>query len=539
MVSKFEGIDVSKHQGTIDWQKVKETGKVQFAILRAGYGRYYPSQVDQTFEYNYQQAKKLNIPVGAYWYSYATNVDEVKQEMACFLKTVQGKSFEFPLYFDQEYEPGIVALSNEVRTDIVKAALEELKKAGYTAGLYCSADWINNKLNYSSLTNCELWIAQYSSSCTSKLPYGMWQYSSSGSISGITGNVDLNHCYKDYPSIIGQNGENGNSENQVIESDDYVLDWPLTGSHIITAGYYYSGGSLHRAIDFRVEYKQPVLAAGDGVVNFTYTWNGKITSGDTNSYGNCVKILHDKKYNNGNVETLYAHLDSYIVKNGQRVKAGDIIGYAGYTGNVSPAGYNGKHLHFEVRYLGVRRNPLAWLDSDFTTANSSVYTFGEGERSAIRSTSGSSSGSGSSSTTPSTPQTPTANQKAITFKNGTWNVRKGPGTNYASIGTIKSPGADGKSVTIGYTDIVDGWYKTIYGYVGPAAIEEKEVQKAITLNNGTWNVRKGPGTNYASVGTIVSPANGKDVTIGYESVTNNWYKTIYGYIGPAAIKSHT
>ena len=90
----------------------------------------------------------------------------------------------------------------------------------------------------------------------------MWQYSSKGSVSGISGNVDLNHCYKDYPSIIKESGLNGfgnssssggsNSNNM---SDDYVLDWPLAGEHVITAGYYYSGGSLHRAIDLRVDYQ--------------------------------------------------------------------------------------------------------------------------------------------------------------------------------------------------------------------------------------------------------------------------------------------
>lgn len=319
---------------------------------------------------------------------------------------------------------------------------------------------------------------------------------------------------------------------------DYVLDWPLAGSHVITAGYYYSGGSLHQAIDLRVEYKQPVLAAGDGTVNFVYSWNGRITSGDTNSYGNCVKILHNARYNGGKVETLYAHLDSYTVRSGQSVKAGQVIGYAGYTGNVVPRGINGKHLHFEVRYDGIRRNPLVWLDNDFTTKDSSVYTFGRGERSAIRET----TSAPSTPTAPTTPSTPSGSTIAgvIAFKNGTWNVRKGPGTNYAVVGTIKSPGSDGKKTTINYETVTNGWYKTIYGYVGPDCVETgAAAQKAITLNSGTWNVRKGPGVNYASVGTIVSPANGKDVTIGYESVTNNWYKTIYGYIGPAAIKSHT
>ena len=194
---------------------------------------------------------------------------------------------------------------------------------------------------------------------------------------------------------------------------DYVLEWPLAGNHIITAGWFYSGGSLHQAIDMRVSYRQPVLAAGSGVVNFTYSWNGRVT--------NCLKILHDEKYNGSNIETLYAHLDSYCVRKGQRVKAGDIIGYAGYTGHVIPAGINGKHLHFEVRMNGRRTNPLVWLDNKFSTKDSSVFTFRKGERSAIR----------SSAPAPAQPSIP---QKTITFKDGRWNVRKGPGMEYGIVG---------------------------------------------------------------------------------------------------------
>lgn len=469
MTLKYNGIDVSKHQGTINWDQLATDSNVDFVIIRAGYGRYYPSQIDAQFETNYQQAKEHNIPVGAYWYSYATTADEVRQEMAAFCKTIQGKSFEFPLYFDQEYEKSIVALSNETRTEIVTTALKYLEEQGYYAALYCSADWINNKLNYTSLAAYDLWIAQYASSCTSKLPYGMWQYSSKGSVKGISGNVDMDRCYKDYPTIIKEAGLNGFSKGSTtststpstpttsVTSTDYVLDWPLKGSHIITAGWKYSSGVLHRAIDLRVDYKQPVYAAGDGTVNMAYKWNGKVTSGDTNSYGNCVKIQHTETYKGGKVETLYAHLDSFVVSKGQAVKAGQLIGYAGYTGYVVPSGINGKHLHFEVRYKSLRRNPLVWLDNDFTTANSNVFTFQSGEKSAVR-------GTASPTTTPT--------QKSITLKNGTWNVRKGAGTSYASVGQIKSPGADGKAVCIGYSAIVDGWYKTIYGYIGPAAVKE-------------------------------------------------------------------
>ena len=237
---------------------------------------------------------------------------------------------------------------------------------------------------------------------------------------------------------------------------DYVLEWPLAGNHIITAGWFYSGGSLHQAIDMRVSYRQPVLAAGSGVVNFTYSWNGRVTNGDTNSYGNCLKILHDEKYNGSNIETLYAHLDSYCVRKGQRVKAGDIIGYAGYTGHVIPAGINGKHLHFEVRMNGRRTNPLVWLDNKFSTKDSSVFTFRKGERSAIR----------SSAPTP----TPTPIVRTLTLKNGSWNVRRGAGTGYRVATVIRSP-RNGRAVTLQYTAVVNGWYKTAYGYIGPAAVQ--------------------------------------------------------------------
>lgn len=472
MTPKYKGIDVSKHQGTINWDLLAKDPNVQFVIIRAGYGSYYPAQVDIQFETNYKQAKAHNIPVGVYWYSYASTVNEVHQEMAALLKTIEGKQFEYPVFFDQEYEKDIVALSKAQKTELVKTALGILEGKGYYAALYCSADWLNNRLDYSQLTSYDMWIAQYGSSCSAKLPYGMWQYSSKGRVSGINGNVDLDYCYKDYPSIIKKAGLNGFKKSQTTVpsapasttttvSADYVLEWPLKGSHVITAGWYYSAGSLHQAIDLRVTLKQPIYAAGSGTVNFVYTWNGRVTNGDTNSYGNCIKILHDAKYNGKNVETLYAHLDSYVVKNGQRVACGQLIGYAGYTGHVIPAGPNGKHLHFEVRLSGKRTNPLVWLDADFTTKDSSVYTFGKNERSAIR--------SGSAPSTPSAP-VPATPKKTITFKDGRWNVRKGPGMEYAVVGQITSP-QNGKSTCINYSEIKEQWYKTVYGYVGPAAIK--------------------------------------------------------------------
>ena len=194
----MKGIDVSKHQGKINWNDVKNSG-IEFAILRAGYGMYM-SQKDSTFDYNYSECKRLNIPVGAYWYSYATTVEEAKKEAEVCLEVINNKAFQLPIWFDQEYEPSIKALSKQIRTDICKTFMEEIKSAGYKTGLYCSYDWIK-RLYENQLSIYDKWIAQYSSECSySSSDLAIWQHSSSGKVNGISGNVDLNFCYKDYIS---------------------------------------------------------------------------------------------------------------------------------------------------------------------------------------------------------------------------------------------------------------------------------------------------------------------------------------------------
>ena len=203
------GIDVSKWQGSIDWARVKASGTVEFAILRAGYGSLV-KQKDKMFDANYNACKRLGIPVGAYWYSYATTTAGARREARAFLKVVAGKTFEYPLWFDQEYEPKIKALSTAKRTEIVKAFCEELETAGYYTGLYCSRDWLQNYLNYKELAHLDIWVAAYGSTAGNvPLPYGMWQCSSSGKVNGISGNVDIDIAYKDYPAIMKKAKLNG------------------------------------------------------------------------------------------------------------------------------------------------------------------------------------------------------------------------------------------------------------------------------------------------------------------------------------------
>lgn len=160
-----------------------------------------------------------------------------------------------------------------------------------------------------------------------------------------------------------------------LSNGEVLLHWPLD-LHVLTQGWYYNDGSLHQAADWRTQngtdYKRPVYAAEDGTVDQVQDWDGHTKTG-MQSYGNMVRIKHDP-YKGKTLQTRYAHLSSYCVKVGQKVKEGELIGYSGVTGNVF-----GAHLHFEVILNGKRTNPLVWLDSDFTTASGQVFTYRAGE----------------------------------------------------------------------------------------------------------------------------------------------------------------
>ena len=203
------GIDVSKHQGNVDWSKVKASGKVEFAILRAGIG----TAKDIRFEAYYQGAKENNIPVGAYWYSYAVTTAQAVQEAEAFLNVIKGKQFAYPLYFDLE-EPKQFALGRNQCSEVAKAFLNTLEKAGYFAGLYASKSHLEDYVTQEVRNRYTVWVAHYGvKQTTYSGAYGMWQYSDKGTVSGIPDNqVDFDICYKDYPALIKNAGLNGFSK---------------------------------------------------------------------------------------------------------------------------------------------------------------------------------------------------------------------------------------------------------------------------------------------------------------------------------------
>lgn len=246
----LKGIDVSKHNGTIDWQKAKASGSVDFAVIRAGYGRLI-SQKDVQFERNYAECKKYGIPCGTYWYSYAHSVSEIQTEARVFLEVIKGKQFEYPVYLDFE-EKSQFALGKAKCTEMAKAFLEILENAGYYAGIYSSKSHLENYFTEDILRNYTVWVAHYGVSKTSyKYPFDIWQYSSDGSVPGINHRCDMNYCYKDdFPEIIKSAGLNGftKNSNSPEKSIDELAKEVLSGqwgngsdrkARLTAAGYSY------------------------------------------------------------------------------------------------------------------------------------------------------------------------------------------------------------------------------------------------------------------------------------------------------------
>ena len=194
-------IDVSEHQGVIDWQKVKP--HIDGAIIRCGYGDDDPSQDDKQWQRNISECERLGIPHGVYLYSYADTMEHARSEVAHVRRLLKGRKLQYPVYFDTE-QAGCEGLSRQASDYFCS----EVEKMGYWAGVYTYASWYRNYL--AGLTRYTLWIADFGindGKPHTKPNVGatidMWQYSSMALVSGIDGRVDISYCYKDFPALIG------------------------------------------------------------------------------------------------------------------------------------------------------------------------------------------------------------------------------------------------------------------------------------------------------------------------------------------------
>ena len=206
------GIDVSTHNGTIDWGKVKQSG-VEFAIIRAGFRGYGKSGTlvqDTKFVENMKGAISNGIDVGIYFYSQAINAQEAIEEVEMILKLIRengfSKSIALPIIIDTEESSGRAdQISIDQRTKAVKAFCDRVEQAGYKSMIYSNKYWLSSKLNMNELSQYDFWLAHYTGTndpinnpSDYKGSYQIWQYSSIGRVDGINGNVDLNIKYKKY-----------------------------------------------------------------------------------------------------------------------------------------------------------------------------------------------------------------------------------------------------------------------------------------------------------------------------------------------------
>lgn len=198
-----QGADLSKFNRNVNMKLAKQNG-MDFVILKAGSGY---SGEDPKFQQNYNNAKAAGLNVGAYWYSYAVNVEEAKEEAVRFMKILGKKQFEYPVYLDFE-DPSQRKIPKKTKTDMAIAFMSILEKNGFYTGLYSSGSWINNQFERERLKDYDIWIAHWhvtSPNCYTP-DYGMWQFTNKSKIKGVPdtgeGGVDMNYSYKNYPKII-------------------------------------------------------------------------------------------------------------------------------------------------------------------------------------------------------------------------------------------------------------------------------------------------------------------------------------------------
>lgn len=214
-----KGIDVSHHNGVIDWEKVKAAG-VDFVIIRCGYGQNQTNQDDRQWERNVSECERLGIPYGVYLYSYATNTSAAMSEAQHVLRLIRGHRLSYPVYFDMED-------NSTVGSDLAAIAstfCNTIRSAGYPVGVYANLNWWNNYLTNSCFSQWYKWVAQYNDTCNYTGKYEIWQYSANGNVDGITegsGRVDMNY-------LIGYPEDHGTQVN------DDITDIPEETKNIIT-----------------------------------------------------------------------------------------------------------------------------------------------------------------------------------------------------------------------------------------------------------------------------------------------------------------
>lgn len=201
--TSFVGVDISKYQDHVDFNKLKKAG-VDFCMIRVGARGYGTGQLilDEYFQENMKRATDAGLDIGVYFFSQAITQDEVMEEANMVLEYIADYKVTYPVAFDMEYIENDTArveqLSKEEKTEIAKTYMDTIKAAGYTPILYGKKEWLITELDLSELEDYDVWLSQYEDIPDYPYEFTMWQYTNQGNIDGISGKVDLNISFIDY-----------------------------------------------------------------------------------------------------------------------------------------------------------------------------------------------------------------------------------------------------------------------------------------------------------------------------------------------------
>ncbi|MCR5484351.1 MAG: glycoside hydrolase family 25 protein [Clostridiales bacterium] len=195
-------IDVSEHQGDIDWKKVRDDG-VKYAFIRVGYRGYMSGiiNLDKKFDANMRGASTAGIKTGVYFFSQAINESEAKEEAEYTLKQAGKYAVELPIVFDMEYVTSgdrIDGLTKEEKTAVASAFCDAVLSGGYQALIYGNSAWLTGDIDVVKASEYGLWLALYTKENTFPYDFSIWQYASNGKVDGIDANVDMNLIFEDY-----------------------------------------------------------------------------------------------------------------------------------------------------------------------------------------------------------------------------------------------------------------------------------------------------------------------------------------------------
>ena len=313
----IKGIDVSEFQGNIDWNKVKNDG-IEFAILKLGNIYDYDANYkDSKFDTNYKNARANGIKIGAYIYNYCNTIDTLKKGLEWAIKKLEGKELDLPFYLDME-DKDIQGETKETLNNQCNEFAKYVESKGYQAGVYANVNWLKNELNPNDFDkDISVWVAQYYKECQYTGKYDIWQYASDGSVSGISGNCDMNYLYNE--DIIKESGSTENTDKKSVDElaqeviDGKWGDGEARKKKLEDAGYNYNAVQ-NRVNEMLAKPKKSVTEVAKNVIN------GKYGNGDERK-----KKLEAEGYDYDEVQAKVNQLLGANVTKTYTVKSGDTL----------------------------------------------------------------------------------------------------------------------------------------------------------------------------------------------------------------------